>query len=98
MIIKKIGIPSIMPDNDIQYLNHIMRCISIIDDDSELVISKTINGYNWTLRHSDESLKALLVRQITAAHEVLGLEATFSSFKTSPFITFRLNTVSGVAR
>lgn len=90
MNIKKIGIPSTVPDNDIQYLNHIIRCIAIIDDDADLIISKTIVGFGFTLRHSDEALKSILIAQIKEAHLVLGLDVEFSSYKTSPCITFKL--------
>lgn len=93
MQIKKVGIPSILPDNDTSYLAHIIKCLSIIDDEASLIISKSISGYGFTLKQSDDSLRDLLIHQVKASHRTLGLEAEISSFKESPFITFRLRSL-----
>lgn len=90
MNIKKVGIPAILPDNDMYYLSHIIKTLSSIDDEASLVISKSISGYGFTLRHSDERFKDSLLDSIREVHRALGLEVEFSSFRHSPFITFRL--------
>lgn len=89
MIVKKIGIPAVMPDNDMYYLSHIIRSLAIIDDEASLIVSKSISGYGFTLR-AKESLKELLLQEIKASHRALGLEVEISSYKESPTITFRL--------
>lgn len=90
MLITKVGIPAIMPDNEMNYLAHIIKSLSIIDDNATLVISKSISGYGFTLRYSDDKYKDLLMREVKAIHITFGLDMEFSHFKDSPYITFRL--------
>ena len=90
MRVSKIGIPAIMPDNEMFYLAHIMKSLSVIDDNAELVISKSVSGYGFTLRYSEDKLKELLQKEIRAIHITFGLDMEFSHFKDSPYITWRL--------
>ncbi len=89
MYVKKIGIPAIMSDNDMNYLSHVIRSLAIIDNEASLIISKSIAGFGFTLR-SREDLKDLLLQEIRACHRMLGLEVEVSSYRESPIITFRL--------
>lgn len=90
MDIKQIGFNSLETDNNMAYISHIIRCIEVIDPGSSIIVSKSINGFGWTIRFSHQDKRDILTRQIRAAHFTLGLEIEVTSVKLSPFITCRL--------
>lgn len=89
--ITKIGFPSIMLDNDIQYLNYLFKLIEVVDNNSELTITKTNEIYCISLLPSSTKLRDELIQEIKEAHFLLGIEIEFSkSLKISTYITWYL--------
>lgn len=93
MTIHKIHFKSIEDDNTMAYVSYILKCLNIVDEDSDIVISKALGGFGWTIRPSDEKLKGLIKAEFMAAHMVLGLEIEPTSTKHSEYLTFRLHSL-----
>lgn len=91
MITTRHGVPQVMPDNEAMYLKHVVSSLGVIDDNATLDIYKTNDGYSFTLRYSREKLQDLLIQEVRALHRNFGLNVQFSSFKDSPYITFRIH-------
>lgn len=91
MQIKKIGFQSIEDDNLMTYLRHIIKILGIVDTNCEVIVSKNNGSVGWTVKPSDDKLKELLIRNIKEGHFILGLNIEFSSFKHSPYLTFRMS-------
>lgn len=91
MEINKIGVPSLLPDNDMWFLSKLIQAIKEVDDDSKLTIGKDRDGYNFILRQSSERFKDALLTTVKTVHGQLGLVPIFSYIKNSPYITFKLH-------
>lgn len=78
MKITKRGFPSIMKDNDIKYINYIIRNISSVDDNSDVRFIRNPSNLRITVILSDIKLKSKLIEELKYAHYIIGLEAIFS--------------------
>lgn len=78
MKITKRGFPSIMKDNDIKYINYIIRNISEVDDDSDIRFIRNPSNLRITVILSDIKLKKKLIEELKYAHFIIGIEPVFS--------------------
>lgn len=86
MNIRKIGVPSILPDNDIVYMKFLFKLIKVIDDECLIKIYKTLSGYKFVL---SSKKKEELIEELIEMHNILGLDIEFSkSIKLSKDITY----------
>ncbi len=90
MRIKKIGIPSVLRDNDQAYLATVLNNIKGIDEDAEVTITKTISSYSFTIIVS-ESLRNVTIESITRLHQIMDLPINYShTLKIAHAINFSL--------
>lgn len=78
MQIIKIGVPAILPDNDIAYITYICRVIKKIDDGADVTIIKGLRGFAYKVIPSSPDIKGALVDEIILAHQALGVKIAFS--------------------
>ncbi len=89
MIVEKINIPKLMPDNDAAYINHIEYIINSIDEDATLTMIQKINSIGFQVIPSDNRLKSFIIKAIRRSHYKLGLKIDFSkSVNASNKISF----------
>jgi hypothetical protein len=87
MKIKKIGIPSIIRDNDMEYMSRLFRLLEQVDSESSITITNTRNGYTFTIR----SNKYKEVRdEVKEMNLIFGIEAAYTSLNTSSILTFNI--------
>ncbi len=89
MIVEKINIPKLMPDNDAAYINHIEYLIDSIDEDAKLTVMQKIDSIGFQIIPSDVKLKPFIIKAIRKNHYKLGLKIDFSkSVNASKIISF----------
>jgi hypothetical protein len=91
MKVRKIGVPSIMADNDMQYFAFLLASIEAIDEEADVSIILALSGYKIVIIPGSPILKGTLIDQITILHEAIGIEIEYSkSIDISTSINFRL--------
>lgn len=91
MNVKKVGLPSVLPDNDIQYMALIFNAIESIDMNANVTVFKAIKGYVFDVLPSNTDYKKPLVNEVKRLHLLLGLEPEFSkSLEYSTSVNFTL--------
>lgn len=89
MIVEKINIPKLMPDNDAAYINHIQYIVESIDDFAKLTVIQKIDSIGFQIIPSDPKLKPFLIKAIRKSHYRLNLKIDFSkSVNASNKISF----------
>lgn len=78
MTIIKLGIPQVLPDNDVQYMAYISRVIARTDDHAEVTIVKGLRTYAYNIIPSDPGLKERLITELRIANEALQVPVEFS--------------------
>ena len=92
MVIEKINIPKLMPDNDAAYINHVQFLIESIDQDANLVVMQKINSLGFYVTPSDPKLKPYIIKNIRKSHYKLGVKIEFSkSVNATEKISFWTN-------
>jgi hypothetical protein len=91
MTIIKLGVPSIIPDNDMQYMTYINRVIHSEDASAQVTIIRGIRAYSYSITPSEPKCKEALIESLKLAHKILGVPIQFSKTITmSPTIYFEL--------
>jgi hypothetical protein len=88
MNIVKIGVPSVIADNDTQYMSYLFKVIQKVDPEADITIAKTITGYNFLVTPSLGRLRDKLILEIKEMHFILGLNVKFSSLNVTTSIAF----------
>lgn len=89
MIVEKINIPKLIPDNDAAYMNHVQYVVNSIDEDAKLTVIQRIDYIGFQVIPSDEKLKPYLIKAIRKSHYKLGIKIDFSkSVNASNIISF----------
>lgn len=89
MVIEKINIPKLMPDNDAAYINHVESVVRSIDEECKLTIVRRLDSLSFQVIPSITALKPFLIKAIRKSHYKLGLKIDFSkSVNASDFISF----------
>lgn len=78
MIITKVGLGSIMKDNDVQYMKYIIRIIKGADPEANVVIMKGSRTYSYNVTPSSPNCRQALIEGIVLAHQILGVSIEFS--------------------
>lgn len=78
MIVDKINIPKLMPDNDAAYLQHVESVVYTIDEDAKLTVIQKLDAIGFQVVPSDEKLKPFIIKAIRKTHYKLGLKIDFS--------------------
>ena len=87
--ITKIGIPSILTDNDIQYFNSIFLIVEKVDSNSSIKVCKSGEKYSFTITPTNKQLKDILIKEIEELHFILDIPIEFSkSIKLSDSIYY----------
>lgn len=89
MIVEKINIPHLMPDNDAAYINHVEYMIKSIDEDCILKIIQKLKSIGFQITPSEPKLKPFIIKAIRKSHYKLGLKIDFSkSVNATNLISF----------
>lgn len=78
MLIKKIGLPSILPDNDMQYFSYLFRSIEETDKDATISIYKGIKSYIVDILPSESSTKQSIIDKLNSIHNRLLISIVYS--------------------
>ncbi len=78
MTIIRLGIPEVMPDNDVQYMTFIQRVIQRVDDAAEVTIVRGLRTYAYNIIPSDPGFKNALVNELRIANDALNVPVEFS--------------------
>lgn len=78
MLIEKINIPKLMPDNDAAYIQHVEFVIRTIDEDARLVVIQKLDELAFHITPSIMALKPFIIKALRKTHYALGLKIDFS--------------------
>lgn len=82
MEVKKIGLPSILSDNDMLYVSHIVRLIEKLDSRANVTIIKT-STYRFIVRPSNEEIGPDLISELRELHIIWGMGIQFQKAHNS---------------
>lgn len=89
MIVEKINIPKLMPDNDAAYINHVEAVVRSIDENCKMNIRQRQDSLAFQIIPSIVALKPFIIKAIRKSHYKLGLKIDFSkSVNASDIISF----------
>lgn len=89
--ITKIGVPSILTDNDIHYMNSIFSIVEKIDNESSIKIYKNNNKYSFNITLRNKNFNDILIKEIEAIHYILDIPIEFSkSIKLSNSVYYSI--------
>lgn len=89
MIVEKVNIPKLMPDNDAAYIQHVESMINTIDEDAKLTVIQKIESIGFQVLPSDPKLKPFIIKAIRKNHYKMNLKIDFSkSVNATNMISF----------
>jgi len=91
MEIQRKFFPSLISDNDENYLAHLEGIISSVDEYSCMMITRLTKEYSFRIAPSVPKYINMLMEEIIKFHNVLSIRVVFSkSIKTTGTIVFRI--------
>jgi hypothetical protein len=83
--------PKILPDNDMNFLQHLFGIINSVDELSSLEITKNTNSYRFRLAPSLPKYIPMLLEEILKFHNMFRIKLDLSkSIKSSGTIVFEI--------
>jgi hypothetical protein len=90
MIVNKIGIPSVLRDNDMQYISCLLNIIETADKDADVTISLSQGSYTTYISLSQTKRRSKLVADLKSLHGSLMLNLEFYPGNNPSFLKFSL--------
>lgn len=92
MIVHTVNVPSITPDNDAAYLNHVKYTVETIDPLASMYITKTEEVLMFHVEPSNSSHRQDIINKLLSSHRALQIKIEFSkSLKIQKYISFKIN-------